>query len=927
MQKFISFILALVLFSFNVFAQSDNVSAGEYNNVDYNETISVLTSLGAFSTDDKGNVPEQPVTRGGFVEHLGKALKLDAFSEPRRIFSDVPLENREAGYITTLVDLNCISISSDRKFNPENYITRDEALKILISLSGYGDYAIALGGYPFGYSEVARKLEIYANTKSSEQILTSEVANMIYDAITVGICDASSITPSGYTTFSVNKQETLLSAYRNIYIQGGEVGSLYANTCTGVIVSEKNDIIVGDKLYSFDSSKYNLTEMIKYLGVNAKIVYEKYHESRTEGKIIYIRKLNESYEEINIKSDSIEEFDNSSYSLYYMDDSGKKRKKISIPSDITVIYNGKYDNTAFSDIIDEFITGEKKGSIALKGYKNNKYTYAIIESFETIIVGKINLADKIIYDKVRNWKIIDLTKYKNVYLSDLNGNEISENTIAAPSVLNIAESRDKEFIRAVLCYDGLYKTITGTVNSINVDEKELGIDDKTISVDNYSWEFSNLKDLKLGTECTIYIDMFEDAVYAGSTQENFEIGYLIKCGYNNKGLKNNLQLKIMDSTGKINIFDMADNIEIDGRKYKSFLKAVASIPGTTGVTDPDNELSKYNKPKVDGQVIRYMLDSNGYIKKIDTVEYNKDSEIKEKTLSRVATNSKKRAVKSTILSGTRKIGSDILIDTSTTLMFAVPYLDSDGTCLTDSNRYGEQIVSAPLLSYTGEYVEATDLMYRLNPELLVDSYYIAESYQCDTTNPFSDITVIYQTGQTTIMDPMMIAEISHVLDEDGNEFINIKTLVSGVSRDYKFPTDFDISNLHVGDIIRVYVDNSSNLVGTVVKIFDCATMSFVESTSPYSYGNSSWGLSKGFAVMSNERGIKTKQTMPDNEYDFDMVEVLPKTIPVYDKTRYKEKAYLGSYNDIVDYAMGGENCSVVIFPSRNGYVYTPFIYN
>lgn len=73
------------------------------------------------------------------------------------VFGDVDKSHWASGYINAAYNSKIINGNEDGTFRPEDKVTYQEAVKMLVSLLGYAPKADTLGGYPEGYLETARR--------------------------------------------------------------------------------------------------------------------------------------------------------------------------------------------------------------------------------------------------------------------------------------------------------------------------------------------------------------------------------------------------------------------------------------------------------------------------------------------------------------------------------------------------------------------------------------------------------------------------------------------------------------------------------------------------------------------------------------------------------------------------------------------------
>lgn len=103
------------------------------------EAISDLNSSGALKTDSKGNFnPDQLILKAEFYEALFKYINYEPKTNTNYFtgFNDIPSNNSLAGYIKKALEMKAISVSENKKFNPQGNINRGEALSLVLAIYG-----------------------------------------------------------------------------------------------------------------------------------------------------------------------------------------------------------------------------------------------------------------------------------------------------------------------------------------------------------------------------------------------------------------------------------------------------------------------------------------------------------------------------------------------------------------------------------------------------------------------------------------------------------------------------------------------------------------------------------------------------------------------------------------------------------------------
>lgn len=153
MKKLLSIFLAACL----CFGALSAAAAGytDVQDSSFGEAISVLTKLCVVTGDGDGTFrPEDPISRSEFTACVIRILGLEnvARSLPgERLFSDVPEDRWDIGYVTLAYHLSLVQGNGDGTFEGESTVTLAQASKILVSALGYGPAAEEGGGYPAGY--------------------------------------------------------------------------------------------------------------------------------------------------------------------------------------------------------------------------------------------------------------------------------------------------------------------------------------------------------------------------------------------------------------------------------------------------------------------------------------------------------------------------------------------------------------------------------------------------------------------------------------------------------------------------------------------------------------------------------------------------------------------------------------------------------
>lgn len=179
LQKGTALLLSFSLLTVSAFAEVDNPNSAPSETTDlwqsaeevlapvfpdvpqgasYAQAVSVLAELEVIKGDDKGNFnPDATVTRGEMAAILCRLLEEEKSGRDTG-FLDVSTSHWAAGYVAKTVELGIINGYGDGNFGPENPVTCEQVVKMLVCAWGYEEDAQQEGGWPTGYWKTAQSL-------------------------------------------------------------------------------------------------------------------------------------------------------------------------------------------------------------------------------------------------------------------------------------------------------------------------------------------------------------------------------------------------------------------------------------------------------------------------------------------------------------------------------------------------------------------------------------------------------------------------------------------------------------------------------------------------------------------------------------------------------------------------------------------------
>jgi len=522
---FFIIVILLVVLSSSVYADKMN-----------DETLSSQKLVEALVNEPL--VQSENVSRESFVKYVTKLLKLNTSQSTEQIFADVTVDEDFNMYLQAAVANRLINVSDN--FRPEDAITFDEAIAIVVRATGYSRLAEIEGGYPGGYRNVAKEAELLENLSLNKNFDTAACYMLLQNMLLADVMELSG------NSYKVSDGKTLLEILYNCKMNEG---ILTANdvSCLGVDGSEIATLNakIGDDTYTF-KEEYK-QDIRNYIGYNVRIFYDvEYNEA-----ILMIPYRNEEVEFIEMDI----ELENNSLVVY----KENKMKKYKLDTGYSLIYNGKSE-----DIINNAMLNPDSGKVMLiNNDKDDEYEVIVVESYTYLKAGKVNTINMTIPDGIDGTNSLDLSDNDCIYdIYSPDDNEfIYIKDIPMNSYLAVRKSTDGKFIYIELCQN----FVTGKI--VSMDEEKLKLDDvEYYYTENFRRRYGNNA---IGVKGNFYLGVNGDVISVERNDDSWIYGYLQKVYYGDDG--DTIYARIFDQMGLWDTYLLKDRVVIDGKsmKYKS----------------------------------------------------------------------------------------------------------------------------------------------------------------------------------------------------------------------------------------------------------------------------------------------------------------------------------------------------------------------
>lgn len=217
---------AIVAVIVSVMLLHSSVLAAQFKDVssdaNYASAVGFVSNTGLMVGYGDGTFrPNSPVTRAEMATVMCKILGEDnGLKKDAKKFSDVPASHWGNAYVAKAASLGILSGYGNGKFGPDDTVTYEQALTMMVNAMDFGRAAGKLGGYPNGYVKVAANLGLTNNisAKGSTKLTRGNVAILLMNY-------SDNSTP--ITGYLGKKVDVLISDYGYEYKTGWWGGGPY----------------------------------------------------------------------------------------------------------------------------------------------------------------------------------------------------------------------------------------------------------------------------------------------------------------------------------------------------------------------------------------------------------------------------------------------------------------------------------------------------------------------------------------------------------------------------------------------------------------------------------------------------------------------------------------------------------------------------
>lgn len=186
------------------------------------EAVEILSNLDIITGYEDGTFkPSETVTRAQMAAIICRMLGYEDQAQSSMgstVFEDVAADHWASGYINVAQAQQIINGYGNGKFGPEDKVTYEQAVKMIVAALGYDLAAASKGGYPTGYLAIASAKGITknANGRVGDAAARSAIAVLVYNSLEVELMDQTSWSTGAAGDEYGMTGETVLSRYLGV---------------------------------------------------------------------------------------------------------------------------------------------------------------------------------------------------------------------------------------------------------------------------------------------------------------------------------------------------------------------------------------------------------------------------------------------------------------------------------------------------------------------------------------------------------------------------------------------------------------------------------------------------------------------------------------------------------------------------------------
>ena len=569
MKKIIGLLLVMCMMVIPVSAYND-VS----NDSNVFEAVTVLSNLDILNGFEDGSFkPNQTITRAEMAKVICLALDCSNVSSAATPFDDVSPKHWANTYINTAYDLGIINGYGDGNFGPEDPVTYEQAVKMLVSALGYEKKAQSLGGYPTGYMMVANQEGITSGTTNTGAANRGTVAKLTYNALTVPMMDQTSWGTN--EQFNAIPTQSLLWSKLDAVKAEVVIDTIPLNKDAETInlsMTSKNvdKVARANNFKDLDEDsitiipvKINGVDLAGLQGLKTTVILDK--SDIDDIKLLGVVSKAGKNVSIDVDAELLVDDNDNGYVIYKKnadDDKESKFKVVANPNIyVNLVQNNDYElGIDTNDIVYSYVDTDNDGV----------YDTVYVQNTAVFVVGSVNVKSNKIY---RDTDSGSMSTYRPAVITldpendnidwvlyNADGKEIKLSDVKAGSVAAVNYSVDGAYEHYNITFYN--DTIKGDVEQLYTENGK-----KYYTINGYDYTMLDANyTLTPGDEITAKV--YGDKIVSYDAREGVKNYGVVLATNTNTDFDTTYQLQVLTSTGKIITLNLADKyVKDQGREF------------------------------------------------------------------------------------------------------------------------------------------------------------------------------------------------------------------------------------------------------------------------------------------------------------------------------------------------------------------------
>lgn len=500
-----------------------------------------------------------------------------------RRFSDVDVSHPYYSQITAVCQRGYMNGVSENLFAPEYNLVMKDAVSVFINMLGYAEMAKLNSGIS-GTIGLTDGISIAMDKPATY----GEIIKLIYNALNIEVLE---IKFSGTDVSYETSEETFMTAVLGM----DKVKAVMTdNGCTafaGESRLNENQVQVGNIIANISEN----TEYVRdFIGHKVEMYY---YTTEDEYEVAYAA-ISKDDDSITFDIADFESYDRNQITYF----NGNRNIKKSLADNVYMIYNGEA-KTVFDESVFDF----ESGKVTIIQTSGAGYDLIVVTCYEFAVVNSVSASSEIIYNKLKDQSKPELNEidcsqdgeYEKVTIKDTAGNILSLADISKDNVLNIL--RNSKDITIIVSKTNVSGFIVKSCTTDENDKPVISNGEAQYKISDAYNNYSQRVQFNAGGTYAIYLNMFDNVVWAEKFAGGDNIGILTRARYSDEDVEPYREIRVFTSGGKLEKIQPAEKIKFNNES-KKFEYLVT-------------ELEKHY-----GEAVMYTLDSNGILTGIITPE-------------------------------------------------------------------------------------------------------------------------------------------------------------------------------------------------------------------------------------------------------------------------------------------------------------------